>query len=102
MPATRNHLSISAARADALFASALQQSEQPSAPQVRQAIAAAVRRFGDQGCAEQVAQEFGEHPELAVARMRWARQTVAQAYSGSMPRQPRAHRPSPPPADRAA
>jgi len=102
MPATRNHSRIGAARAEALFVSALQRSEQPSARQVRQAIATTLRRFGDRGCTEQVAQEFGEHPELAVARMRWARQTVARAYSGPMPREPGAHRPSPPPADRAA
>ncbi len=83
MPATRNHLSLSAARADALFVSALQRSEEPSALHVRQAIAAAVRQFGDQGCAERVAQEFGEHPELAAARMRWARQAVAEAFGGA-------------------
>jgi hypothetical protein len=102
MPATRNHPSISAARADALFASELQQSEQPSAPQVRQAIVAAVRRFGDGGCAERVAHEFGEHPELAVARMRWAQQTVGRAYGGSKPRERGGRRASPPPAGRAA
>jgi hypothetical protein len=43
--------SISAAHADALFASALQRSDAPSLKQVRQAIAAAVGAFGDQGCA---------------------------------------------------
>lgn len=76
-------LSISAARADALFASALQRSEKPSAVQVKQAIAAATRAFGDLGCAARVAQEYGEHPETAVSRMRWARTAVAGAFSGS-------------------
>jgi hypothetical protein len=76
-------LSTSAARADALFASALQCSDEPSAMQVRQAIAAASRALGDLGCAARVAQEFGEHPETAVARMRWARTTVAGAFGGS-------------------
>ena len=61
---------ISAARAGALFVSALQPSEEPSARQARQAIAAALGQFGHRGCAEQVAQEFGEHPDLAAARMR--------------------------------
>jgi len=75
-------LSISAARADALFASALQRSDEPSAVQVKQAIAAATRAFGDLGCAARVAQEFGEHPETAVARMRWARMAVAGAFGG--------------------
>ena len=76
-------LSIGAARADALFASALQCSDKPSPVQVRQAIAAATRAFGDLGCAARVAQEYGEHPETAVARMRWARTAVAGAYDGS-------------------
>jgi hypothetical protein len=40
------HLSISTARTDALFASALQRSDEPSAAQIRQAIAAAARAFG--------------------------------------------------------
>jgi len=67
------HLSISTARADALFASVLQRSDEPSAAQVRQAIAAAIRAFGVRGCAARVAQAYGEHPETAVLRMRWAR-----------------------------
>ena len=60
-------LSIDAARADALFASALQISDDPSAVQVRQAIDAATSVLGDLGCAARVAQEFGEHPETAAA-----------------------------------
>ena len=74
--------SISAAHIDALFASTLQCSDEPSATQVRQAITAATRAFGDLGCAARVAQEYGEHPETAVTRMRWARQAVAGAYGG--------------------
>ena len=46
MRSATNHISISTARADALFASALQRSDEPSAAQVRQAIAAAIRAFG--------------------------------------------------------
>ena len=79
------HLSITTARADALFASTLQRSDQPSAGQIHQAIAAAVRTFGTRGCAAQVAQAFGEHPETAVPRMRWARATVAAASGGAHP-----------------
>jgi hypothetical protein len=78
-------LNISAVRADALFASALQCSDEPSALQVRQAIAAATQTFGDLGCAARVAQEFGEHPETAVTRMRWARTAVAGAFGGTPP-----------------
>ena len=72
MRSATNHVSISTARADALFASALQRSDEPSATQVRQAIAAAIRAFGARGCAARVAQAYGEHPETAVLRMRWA------------------------------
>ena len=68
-----------ASRTDALFASALQRSDEPSPGQVRQAIAVAVARYGDPGCAARVAQAFGEHPETAVTRMRWARTMIARA-----------------------
>jgi len=81
-PAMHNR-SISAVRADALFVSALQRSDEPSAGQVRQAVAAAVAAFGGQGCAERVAQEFGDHPETAVARMNWARTVAGEAFGGS-------------------
>ncbi len=71
-------LTISSARADALFASPLQRSDEPSPAQVHQAIAAAVAAFGIRGCAARVAQAYGEHPETAVPRMRWARAAVAR------------------------
>ena len=79
-------LSISTARADALFASALQRSDKPSAAQVGQAIAAAISEFGARGCAAQVAQAYGEHPETAVLRMRWARAAVTVAFEGARPK----------------
>ena len=70
--------------ADALFVSVLQRSDNPSAGQVRKAIAAAVRVHGCLGCVQRVAQEFGDHPEAAVDRMRWAR-VVADELFGSPP-----------------
>lgn len=73
-------VSIRTLRADALFVSALQRSDEPSADQVQQAITAAVRAFGRAGCAERVAQEFGDHPETAVVRMRWARVAAREAF----------------------
>jgi hypothetical protein len=79
------HPSIAAVRADALFASALQRSDEPSAEQVGRAIAAAVRAFGARGCAARVAQAYGEHPETAVTRMRWALTTVAAAFEEASP-----------------
>ena len=74
--------SVRAVWADALFASVLQRSDNPSAGQVRKAIAAAVRAYGGPGCVQRVAQEFGDHPEAAVNRMRWAR-AVAGELSAS-------------------
>jgi hypothetical protein len=100
MRSAMHHLSISAVWADALFVSALQRCEQPSTGQVRQAVAAAIREFGQNGCAERMAQEFGDHPEAAVTRMRWARELVGEAFSapvpelvhaGAPPRRPAAH-----------
>jgi hypothetical protein len=78
-------LTISTARADALFASTLQRSDEPTTVQVRQAIAAAVEKFGIRGCAARVAQAYGEHPETAVLRMRWARATVTSVSGGARP-----------------
>jgi hypothetical protein len=69
---------VSATRADALFASALQRSDHPGPGQVRRAISAAVASYGGAGCAARVAQAFGEHSETAVTRMRWARTMVAR------------------------
>ena len=73
-----HHLSIRASGADALFVSALQRSDDPSAGQIRQAIAAAIGAFDYSGCVGRVAQEFGDHPETAAARMRWARTMAAE------------------------
>ena len=81
-------LSLDTVRADALFASVLQCSDEPSAAQIMQAITTATSALGCTGCAAQVAQEYGEHPETAAARMRWARAAVADAFgasSGSRP-----------------
>ena len=79
-------LSIRALEADALFASAVQRCDEPDSGQVRQAIAAAIRAFGSLGCAERVAQEFGDHPEAAVPRMRWARVVAREAFSDRAPK----------------
>jgi len=85
MQAITRHLSISAVRADALFVSALQRSDDPTVGQVREAVAGAVRRLGSRGCAARVAQEFGDHPDLAVPRMCWARRLVDETFGRSAP-----------------
>ena len=67
-------------RTEALFASDLQSSQRPSADAIRAAVAATVDRLGETGCAARVAQEFGEHPDCAPNRMRWARTAVERAF----------------------
>ena len=77
-------VSSGACQADAIFASALQRGDEPGARQVRRAAAAAIRAFGYSGCAGRVAQEFGDHPETAVIRMRWARAVAREAIADSV------------------
>ncbi|GIF22990.1 hypothetical protein BJ973_000651 [Actinoplanes tereljensis] len=79
----RSHLLT--ARAAALFASDLPASSRPSAPAVNEAIAEAVRRHGGtRGCVAHLATTYGDYPEFAAARMRWARAVVETTY-GSRP-----------------
>jgi hypothetical protein len=77
MRPAQHHFGITGLEAAALFVSALQRSDAPSAGQIRHAIDAVVRAFGHSECAGRVAQEFGDHPETAAARMRWARETLS-------------------------
>jgi len=83
-------LDITIVRFEALFASTLQRSERPSDDQVRQAITQAVRALGSRGCAARVAQEFGDNPESALARMCWARAQVTRLFdpTGPVPAEP--------------
>ena len=62
---------------EALFASSLQPSDTPTAGMIAAAIRSAMQRFGPRGCTERMAQEFGDHPDAAAQRMRWARQFAA-------------------------
>ena len=69
-------------RAEALFASSLQISQQPTASEVRDAVdVVTLRSGGAEECAGVVATEFGEHPDSAVRRMTWALATVRSAYA---------------------
>ena len=70
-------LNIGDARCLALFASGLQPSDMPTAQTVAQAISRTIGRLGVRGCAARMAQEFGDHPDAAATRMRWARQLAA-------------------------
>jgi hypothetical protein len=80
MKATLHQLSMDVVRAEALFVSTLQPSDEPDAAQIRSQVTRAVRDLGVRGCAERVAQEFGDHPELAIVRMRWARGLVDTTF----------------------
>ena len=57
--------------AEALFVSTLQPSEHPSRQAVEQAVTAMILLHGSEGCAADVAVEFGDHPDIAVRRMHW-------------------------------
>jgi hypothetical protein len=60
-------------QAQALFASCLQPSEHATPTEVVRAIRASLRgHHGAAGCAAVVATEYGDHPDVAAARMRWA------------------------------
>lgn len=76
-------LNVNDARCEALFASGLQPSDDPSAAEVAEVISCTVRHLGTRGCAGRMAQEFGDHPEAAVDRMRWARRLVGEACAAS-------------------
>jgi hypothetical protein len=68
-------------RCEALFASGLQRSDTPTAEAVAEAISRTVRQFGVHGCVSRMAQEFGDHPEVAADRKRWVRQLADQVFA---------------------
>ena len=70
-------LNVTDARCEALFASPLQPSETPTPGMIATVIRSTLQRFGPRGCAERMAQEFGDHPDAAAQRMRWARRLAA-------------------------
>lgn len=64
---------ISIHTAQALFASSLQPSDRPTVEQVAAAVHDSLRRHGGYaGCASVCATEYGDHPDTAAERMRWA------------------------------
>lgn len=72
---------LSLARAQALAVSEMPAAAVLDRGSVDAAIRATVRALGGvSGCVAALAQEFGEHPETAPLRMRWARATVASVY----------------------
>ncbi|MCU7725240.1 hypothetical protein ODJ79_16040 [Actinoplanes sp. KI2] len=72
---------LTAARAEALFASNLATGSAVRPAAATAAITNAIHRYGgSRGCAALVAEEFGDYPDTAAPRMQWARRVVAQSY----------------------
>lgn len=75
---------FTAARAAALFVSDVSVADHPTDVEVDAAIQGALRsRGGSRGCAADVAAAYGDHPELAAPRMRWALGIVESRYARS-------------------
>jgi hypothetical protein len=72
------------ARAEALFASDLSIQCHHSEAIVAAAIKNAIGSHGGvRGCAGEVGAAYGDYPETAAARMRWARRVIEAIYSRS-------------------
>jgi len=72
-------LNVNDARCAVRFASGMQRSDAVDGHAVSEAVTRAVRRFGIRRCAGLMAQEFGDHPEAAAARMRWVRRLIGES-----------------------
>jgi hypothetical protein len=76
--------------AEALFASALQPSDRATRDQVDGAIRGSLAALGGaRGCAVAVAGAYGENPEAAVVRMRWALSMIRPPKQDPAKAQPR-------------
>jgi hypothetical protein len=72
---------VISARAAALFTSDLPSGSTPSAYDVAAAIAHAIHVCGgSRGCVAEMAMAYGDCPETAAPRMRWARGVVLTVY----------------------
>jgi hypothetical protein len=73
--------SLLCTRAEILAVSHASASQALDRAGVDAAICVAIHRHGGvRGCVAALAQEFGEHPETAAPRMRWAKRTVTDLY----------------------
>jgi hypothetical protein len=74
------------ARAAALFASPLPTGSLPTSSDISAAIAASVQSCGGtRGCVATMAAAYGDYPETAAPRMRWALSLVMQAHGARGP-----------------
>ncbi|HET6481378.1 MAG TPA: hypothetical protein VFG35_15280 [Actinoplanes sp.] len=71
--------------AEALFVSDLQPSQCPTRQAVETAVTAMILQHGSDGCAAEVATEFGDHPDIAVRRMHWVNTELTEVLE---PRRP--------------
>ncbi|MEU5320912.1 hypothetical protein AB0G67_29765 [Streptomyces sp. NPDC021056] len=77
---------LTAARAEALFTSDLVTGSEPTRAELATAIRRAIRsNGGSRGCAGTLACAYGDRPETAVPRMRWALRQVLAAYPRTVP-----------------
>jgi hypothetical protein len=77
---------LTAARAAALFVSDLSTSAHLTDTDVEAAIRHSLRAHGGiRGCSADVAFAYGDRPELAAPRMRWARSVVESMYQRRVP-----------------
>jgi hypothetical protein len=78
---------FTAARAAALFVSDVSVADHPTNVEVDTAIRRSLRtRGGSRGCAADLAAAYGDRPELAASRMRWALGVVESRYGRPAPR----------------
>ena len=68
--------------AQALFCSGLRPEKLPTSDQVRDAVRASLDAHDNDTslCACELAQAYGDYPEIASTRMRWCREAVAGAF----------------------
>jgi hypothetical protein len=75
---------LTIARAEALFVSDVSAGTPLSRDEATAAIRLAMRTHqGSRGCAAELAASYGERPETAARRMRWARALVESLYQRS-------------------
>lgn len=72
---------IDSASSAALFVSVQQRSDLIRGEAVLEAINRAIKEFGVNGCTARVAEEFGDHPDTAVARMRLVHALIEHTFT---------------------
>lgn len=81
MLAASTRTALVLARAEALAVSDARQTDTLDRAGADAVIRATLHIYGGvRGCVAALAQAFGDHPETAAARMRWARQIVTALY----------------------